>query len=551
MQNNTLYAATLFDSADFDVLEKETEMQDFTAAGNYKIEFVSTDFEKYKSYDLEKYINDVENFGLKKTWFGICKYVLENGENADFLNIKNFGKMYEIALAIQDKIQKKNNGQYYTPDDVAFIMSGWLLGLDGENVCDVACGTGKLILTYLDLIGEKNAKNLIKSGNLYLYDADDVALEICKTSILIKYGLELERNLHCIAGDFLSQKIELPQNCKVISNPPYAKIQETGKDWQNTKVLNDSQELYSVFMEKIVEQSESSVIITPYSFISGSKFYSLRQVLNNCNGEIYSFDNVPGNIFCGRKHGIFNTNTSNSVRAAITVVRKNNSNGFRLTPLIRFKSTERKNLLTCEKLESFLSEKNQKITNKSKMFYKCFKELQPLFDCLKEKSDGHTLVELLSENGEFTISMPNTCRYYTTAFAGIMNRSGQITLHFSDKDIFNYVFCLINSSFVYWHWRLYDGGINYPRSLLMQVPVIYNILSDEDKSFFKETANEMIEKASQFVITKNNVGIQENIKYPREYRDKINQRFTQILGIDVSNKTFDLIHSNMALEVNV
>lgn len=112
MQNNTLYAATLFDSADIDVLEKETEKQDFTAAGNYRIDCIAADFEKYKSYDLEKYINDIENFGLKKTWFDICKYVLARGENADFLNIKNFGEMYEIGLAIQDKIQKKNNGQY-------------------------------------------------------------------------------------------------------------------------------------------------------------------------------------------------------------------------------------------------------------------------------------------------------------------------------------------------------------------------------------------------------------------------------------------------------
>lgn len=551
MQNNTLYAATLFDSADFDVLEKETEMQEFTATEKYKIDCITTDFEKYKSYNLEKYINDVETFGLAQTWFFICKYVLENGENADFLNIKNFGEMYEIGLAIQDKIQKKNNGQYYTPDDVALIMSKWLFGLQGENVCDVACGTGKLILTYLDLIGEENAQKLIQKGNLYLYDADETALEICKTSILVKYGLELEENLHCVAGDFLSQKIELPKNCKVISNPPYAKIQETGRDWQNTKVLNDSQELYSVFMEKIITQSESSVIITPYSFISGSKFYSLRQILDNFNGEIYSFDNVPGNIFCGRKHGIFNTNTSNSVRAAITVVRSDNSSGFRLTPLIRFKQTERKELLTCKKLESFLPEKNQKITSQKKMFYKCFKELQPLFDCLNEKSNGHTLSEFVSEIGTFIISMPNTCRYYTTAFAGTMNRSGQITLHFSDKDVFNYVFCLINSSFVYWHWRLYDGGINYPRSLLMQVPSIFELLSDDDKKFFEQIANEMIENASQFVITKNNVGIQENVKYPRKYRDKINQRIVQILEIDISNKTFDLIHSNMALEVNV
>lgn len=549
MQNNTLYAQNLFDFSDVEILEKEENPLENTS--EIKVVLPEIILEKYNSYNLENYINDVETLGLTQTWFFICKYVLENGENADFLNIKNFGEMYEIGLAIQDKIQKKNNGQYYTPDDVALIMSKWLLNLQGEKVCDVACGTGKLILTYLELIGTENAQTLIKNGNLYLYDTDRTALEICKTSIMIKYGLDLEKKLHCIAGDFLSQTIALPKDCKVISNPPYAKIIATGSDWKNTKVLNDSKELYSVFMEKIIIQSKASVIITPYSFISSSKFYSLRQIFNNCNGEIYSFDNVPGNIFCGRKHGIFNTNTSNSVRAAITVVRKDNSNGFRLTPLIRFKQTERKELLTCEMLESFLSEKHMKITNQKKMFCKCFKELQPLFDCLTKKSNGHTLAELVSENGDFTISMPNTCRYYTTAFAGIMNRSGQIILHFADKEIFNYVFCLINSSFVYWHWRLYDGGINYPRSLLMQVPSIFELLSDNDKFFFEQVANEMIEKADNFIITKNNVGVQENIKYPRCYRDRINQQIVHILGIEVSNNDFDLIHSNMALEVNV
>ena len=252
---------------------------------------------KFKSYTLQDYINDIESDGLSHTWSLICEYVLTYGENIDFLNTKNFGEMYEIGLAIQDKIQKKNNGQYYTPEDVALIMSEWFDSLDGENVCDVACGTGKLILTYLNLIGRERAVQLLQSGKLYLYDVDAVALNICVTSILLKYGTDLKDRIHAVAGDFLSSKIKLPKKCRVISNPPYAAIQYVGIDWQETSVLNDSRELYSVFMEKIIKQSVSSVIITPYSFISGAKFYSLRQVLNQCNGEIYSFDNVPGNIF--------------------------------------------------------------------------------------------------------------------------------------------------------------------------------------------------------------------------------------------------------------
>lgn len=534
---------TLFD--DIDNEEKQPQKKEIIL--NLTDEVIS----KFKDYKLENYISDIENEGLDYTWSYICEYVLEFGENEDFLNIKNFGEMYEIGLAIQDKIQKKNNGQYYTPEDVALIMSEWFDGLEGENICDVACGTGKLILTYLDFIGKERTEKLLQDGKLYLYDLDSIALKICKTAILLKYGKEFTDKIHDIAGDFLSTKIELPKNCKVVSNPPYAAIQQVGIDWKNTQVLNDSRELYSCFMEKIIKESNSSVIITPYSFISGAKFYSLRTVMNKCNGEIYSFDNVPGNIFCGRKHGIFNTNTSNSVRAAITVVRKDNAAGFKLTPLIRFKSTERKNLLQCKMLESFLSPNKQKISLDTPMFYKCFKELQPLYDCIIEKSEHHTLSELVSKDGEYTLSMPNTCRYYTTAFSGVMNRNGQTTLHFNDEKKFDFAYCLINSSFAYWHWRLYDGGITYPVSLLLKIPIVYNSLSEDDHKFFKETTAEMSSKAKNFVITKNNVGLQENIKYPREYRDRINQRFLKILNLKVDNSTMDLVHSNMALKVSV
>lgn len=539
------YQRTLFD--DIFTTDKQFQNEDKKIVVSLSDVIIS----KFKNYSLEYYIKDVETNGLEYTWSYICEYVLTYGENANFLTVRNFGEMYETGLAIQDKQQKKENGQYFTPDDVAIIMSEWFDSLDGENICDVGCGTGKLILTYLDYIGKEKALKLLNEGKLYLYDIDKVALKICKTAILLKFGKELKDKIHDIAGDFLSSKIKLPLDCKVISNPPYAAIQQIGLYWSNTRVLNDSQELYSIFMEKIIKESLSSVIITPYSFISGSKFYSLRKVMNQYNGEIYSFDNVPGNIFCGKKHGIFNTNTSNSVRAAITVVRKNNSDGFRLTPLIRFKSTERKALLQCKILESFLSPKRQKISPDKPMYYKCFKELQPLYDCLIEKAGNHSFAELVSRNGEFILSMPNTCRYFTSAISGKMNRSGQITLHFDDERKYNYAYCLINSSFAYWHWRLFDGGITYPIGLLLKMPVFYNTLSEEDHTFFKEIVKEMSSKANEYIIKKKNVGIQENIKYPRQYRDKINQRFLTILNLKVDNSTMDLIHSNMALKVSV
>jgi hypothetical protein len=184
------------------------------------------------------------------------------------------------------------------------------------------------------------------------------------------------------------------------------------------------------------------------------------------------------------------------------------------------------------------------------MFAKCDRRLDDIFNAWINASDS-CLGMYLSEIGKYEMFIPNSCRYFTTAASKESSRKGQISLCFSDEDVFYYIFCMMNSSFAYWHWRLYDGGITYPKGLLLQMPVFINRLTAKDKLFFRSISKEMIINASKYVVTKNNVGIQENIKYPREFRNKINQKMLEVLGIKKEASLFDLIHSNMALEVNV
>lgn len=503
-------------------------------------------FKRLERYDLKMYIADVKELGLEKTWENICNYIINNGENKGLLNIKRFGELYEIGLAVQDKIHKRESGQYYTPDDVALLMSQWLDSCEGENVCDVACGTGKLILTYLDYIGYERAKKIISEGKLYLYDLDNIALKICKTSLLIKYGLDLDDKIHDIYGDFLSYKISLPFNCKTISNPPYAAIKQFNNEWDITDVLNDTHEMYSAFMEKIFQQSKSTVIITPFSFISGDKYYSLRKRMCEVgNGFIVSFDNVPGSIFYGKKHGIFNTNTVNSVRAAITVQKSDQIKGYRVSPLIRFKNRERAQLLKPDILEKTLPESLQIIDNKNKAFEKVFKHLNGLFNDWKKKSEFVVKDLISSETSKFLIDMPNTCRYNTTASSRKLSRTGSITMNVLDEDSFNFLYCFINSSFTYWWWRIYDGGITYPVGLLYKMPVPFNLLSEDDKEFFKKICKEMCRAEKKYIVTKVNAGVkQENIKFPDSYRNKINKRLIKILNHDDDSSIFNVIHDN-------
>ena len=415
----------------------------------------------FSRYSIDTYLNDIDNYGMKETWNNILPQILEKNLSNKIFCVENFGELYEIGLEHESKINKKEMGKYYTPKDVSIVMSKWLISLNGKNICDVGCGVGNLVLTYLETIGKDKALDLIKNEHIYLYDIDEVALEICRYSIAIKYGKELLKSVKIFSGDFLSKKIKLPKDCKVISNPPYFKISIFDESWEKTKVITDSKELYSSFMEKIIKNSKSSVIITPYSFIGCQKFYSLRKLLNNYNGFIVSFDNVPGNIFSGRKHGIFNTNSSNSVRAAITVVENQKDvKGFKLTPLIRFKTDERKELLNEKVLTNYLGSEYQIVTKKSKGYYKCFKDLEKVLNSWNSNSNKKLGSYITNKENNLSICIPTTCRYFTVGSSRILNRTGNSIIYVKEKEKYSYVYCLINSTFGYWYWRLYDGGIN-------------------------------------------------------------------------------------------
>lgn len=507
---------------------------------------------RFENYTLEQYKTEIDTNGLSSVWSEILRYCIKNDSKGTLLDVYNFGDLYETGLAHVNKEDKKEQGIYYTPTDVADILSNYLKELRGENVCDVCCGTGNLIISYLDKIGKIEAINLIKEGRLYLYDLDELALEICRTSIGILYGVEFIDNIHCIKGDFLDKSIHIPKNSKVISNPPYFKIKEILKTWDITTIVKDSKEFYSAFMEKIIKESETSVIITPFSFIGSDKFYSLRTFLNDYNGFIISFDNVPGNIFKGKKHGIFNSNTSNAVRAAITVVEnKDKVKGFKVSPLLRFLTSEREKLLTNRILNNFISDEYQVITERNKKYYKCFNELLPVFKKWNEYS-SKTFNSLLSkEPTDYVLSMPKTCRYFVSATGKDLKRTGKITLYFKDRESYEYAYCLLNSSFAYLYWRIYEGAITFSDGLLKSMPIFLSNLNNDQKKEIHTVVSKMIEDEENYLVYKKNASkMQENVKFPKEYRDILNTILIDIFDIQFDIKKFDIIHSNSILIEN-
>jgi predicted RNA methylase len=425
-------------------------------------------------------------------------------------------------------------------------MARWLLNLKSDAVCDAGCGTGNLILAYLEQAGRKNAERLLSEGKIYLYDNDKIALKIAQYSIAIIYGRQYLNSIQLILGDFLDKEIKLPRNAKVISNPPYARITEIKDSWELTENLLVSRDSYSAFMEKIVKSGSAAVVISPYSFLSGNKFYPLRKLLNDYSGFIVAFDNVPGNIFNGKKHGVFNTNTANSVRAAITVIENTGKEkGFRVSPLIRFKTEEREKLLDNGCLSEMVGKKRQLVSLQEPAYLKCHKELEDVYYLWKSKS-GKTLGDLLSPaKNKYRLYVPNTCRYFTTASVSKLKRTGVIILYAKDEKSYNFLYCILNSSLAYWHWRIFDGGITYPVGLLNNIPVFDELFSADDQKYFEKMRKKMSKLERKYVVKKLNAGEkQENIKFPPAFREEINARFFQILDCKKDPAALQLVHSN-------
>ena len=66
-------------------------------------------------------------------------------------------ELYEAYLAETNKDSKKSLGQYYTPEDVSKFIANEAVKLyeDGDNIADVCCGCGNLVVRLVEALQKK------------------------------------------------------------------------------------------------------------------------------------------------------------------------------------------------------------------------------------------------------------------------------------------------------------------------------------------------------------------------------------------------------------
>ena len=479
--------------------------------------------------------------GLRKTWLDILAthlngkpqfaYILENqifksakkGE-IDLLldlSIGEISVLYEYSVALCDSDSRKSNGQFFTPDDVADFMAEYSKYF-GEGIwLDPCSGIGNLSW---HLISKQDNPEDFLLHFVILSDKDDLALLIARTLLTVSFQSRRKRLFDELEGNFVSfdflsvadrgtpdlfnsnlDLAQIPKHDFVIVNPPYL-----ATDVDTRFETSRAGDLYAYFLENIIKSSKGFISITPQSFTNAGKFGSLRKLLldNYENLTIFTFDNVPANIFKGVKFGSKNSNQANSIRAAIVIAREGKGTR-KITSLMRWRSSERAILFKC--LENFLTE----VPLTEQYFPKVSKKYRKLFMAVRKNP---TLGELFSSHPtRYFLHVPSAPRYFIPALKKPVQRASQKTLYFRNSKERDIAYLLINSSFMYWWWRVRDGGMTLSMETISSLPLLNfeidkNVISALEKS----------EKTNK--VYKQNAGAaQENVKHSTELMNRVNK----------------------------
>jgi hypothetical protein len=479
--------------------------------------------------------------GIEKTWKSILATHLKNKDRftyilkdnsfknheiiesdlIDGLTVGEIGVLYEYSLTRRNVESRKSNGQFFTPDDVAEFMASYSKKF-GEGIwLDPCSGIGNL--SWHLVAAQKNPEKFLKD-NLILSDKDSLALLIARTLLTVAFQEKCPRLFKDIEPnfkvfDFLSVadsgELELfdnsnslesiPKHDFVIVNPPYLATQ-TDARFECAK----AGDLFAYFLENIIKSSRGFISITPQSFTNAGKFSSLRNLLLNRykNLTIFCFDNVPANIFKGIKFGSKNSNQVNSIRASIMVAIEGPGKR-RISPLIRWKSNEREILF--KESKKHLSE----VALTEDFFPKVGKDYEELFTSSLNFERLGNLVS--ARKTKFVLYIPSAPRYFIPALKKSVKRASQKTVYFTSAEDRDRAYLLINSSFMYWWWRVRDGGMTLSLETILSCPI--PAFKANSKLVKRLEQSELENK-----VYKQNAGAaQENVKHPKTLINSVNK----------------------------
>lgn len=436
---------------------------------------------------------------------------------------------------------RRKSGVHYTPFDVTRHMADLSLEKieisddsipDDLVICDLAVGAGAFLLQYARIISNMTGINVgvILEKHVIGFDIDPNVLQISSLCFHLERGcpnVETAYQLHKIdsIGQLNSREriktriAEMMPSSKgnptiTTGNPPYVRVKSkeySHLGFQSNKCGN----LSAYFVEQAIEITEIGKVIcqiVPQSIIQSNRMNSIRKILHTrCSSiDIEAYGCVPGYMFDQGKIG---SNSSTSITQRVAIITA--VTGEAKTPILtstrfmRWGSRERDML--------FEDIKKTRIPNELSADY----DFPMIGDenakkiLLKTKVSNRTISDIICPNNRLKVFVPKAVRYFCTATRNDLHRS-QHELNFLDIAARNMAQILINSSFFYWHWRIYGNGFQVSNRDLLRLPIPPVEVQQNSQKEINSMANRLHRRRKSLIVKKNNKGMIENIKYDND-----------------------------------
>lgn len=485
----------------------------------------------------------------KETLTITCNYLAQNYSKANFnsllkeifiiAGIDNFEFTKDDTLYSYENVQKmlsslnenekkrKKNGVYYTPIDVVrFILINSIksacgklkpnglhvLDLNGipynsfcfnKTIYDPTCGAGEFLVAALEIkldlldlhkanITKGNLKKIVRTikGNDVNIDSTIITKIRLFLCALQRQGVSKVKGLGEILNDSFENYdfVQTPPNTDIkydiiVGNPPYVEDSRSGLSPQK-KYGN----IYANVLEnagRLLKPKGSFGFVIPLSYISTPRMSRIREVLYSIVPEQYilSYSDRPDCLF-----------TSVHQKLCILIGRSTNSAKTIFTGNYRYWYSE-------ERTELFNTVEVVKNSFSTDQYIPKLGTINDINVYEKVIGNPEKLLDLLEENGDGAIYLNMRAAFWIKAFINKHNGGEYRQYNCRNRDIANYVMCLLNSSLFWWYWIAVSDCWHITRKELIGFTVPENINFNKTNRLAKQLEDKL-EETKKFVGTK-------------------------------------------------
>lgn len=269
----------------------------------------------------------------------------------------------------------------------------------------------------------------------------------------------------------------------IVGNPPYVEDSRSGLSPQK-KYGN----IYANVLEnagRLLKPKGSFGFVIPLSYISTPRMSRIREVLYSIVPEQYilSYSDRPDCLF-----------TSVHQKLCILIGRSTNSAKTIFTGNYRYWYSE-------ERTELFNTVEVVKNSFSTDQYIPKLGTIADINVYEKVIGNPEKLLDLLEENGDGAVYLNMRAAFWIKAFINKHNGGEYRQYNCRNRDIANYVMCLLNSSLFWWYWIAVSDCWHITRKELIGFTVPENINFNKTNRLAKQLEDKL-EETKKFVGTK-------------------------------------------------